>query len=696
MAKPLADVDVATTCESTSKEKTSRALKDCEVMLSIESLYADELKPFGRILRKRVAERIAIEEGVAWVPGSEENLPIVSIADLLSICEGNDRVSIEPEAGGDWCALLLDRPRSFVDVYCPDDIYPSSTWEDFEQYLLAQRDDMSLPGGRYSCAQVLQLRNLQFFHGRSLGQLCHIVQLAISKKKLLGYLNGAIVPYRKSQSMVKEQCAMRAEPCAISNQVMGDTRAEIADLETARRCMRVLLDNAALTNDGVGTIPLSNVKRFLRSKFNVELSETMLGHSKLSDLLQDSKFSDICTVRLQKHGYIVFQVQPDVAIARNEYDTEPHRVELHSKGNARICGFDEPLTLDLDDTSLSSLPSPARSRKSALARDPFSGDLVQRTFIHAPLPPQTPLITRHRSRSLPKDHGSQRKCHDIEDDGEELARPNCPRRSDSTESTVESITALNLEASFVGADLATLSSPSPFLYQESCTIDSFSRLACDAPTSRCNTQAYSSFDFRMIPSECQYAFDRRSYCDSAEPAFLASFGAHPGKHRFLSPPTSCKEGSIGSIGLSRIQNTFIHSPIPPPTPSYPGSACRSRSLPKDIGSGKNHWEATCQALGCEYVEENTLNDFGSSYGFGWGPTPNVYTNPKGLYSMSSSPVVFANSPALTASPIDCPFGSAQSQKILLRLATGPCPLIDQTYADAPFHPRAICLADLVE
>ena len=29
------------------------------------------------------------------------------------------------------------------------------------------------------------------------------MQLAISQKKLLGYLNGAVVPYRRSQSMIK-------------------------------------------------------------------------------------------------------------------------------------------------------------------------------------------------------------------------------------------------------------------------------------------------------------------------------------------------------------------------------------------------------------------------------------------------------------------------------------------------------------
>jgi hypothetical protein len=58
------------------------------------------------------------------------------------------------------------------------------------------------------------------------------------------------------------------------------------------------------------TVPLSNVKRLFRSKFNTELSETVLGHSKLSELLQDPRMKDICRVRLGAHGYVVVQVCP--------------------------------------------------------------------------------------------------------------------------------------------------------------------------------------------------------------------------------------------------------------------------------------------------------------------------------------------------------------------------------------------------
>ncbi|CAE8642229.1 unnamed protein product, partial [Polarella glacialis] len=42
-------------------------------------------------------------------------------------------------------------------------------------------------------------------------------------------------------------------------------------------------------------------------RFSIELSETMLGHSKLSELLQDERFADVCSVKLEGHGYIVVQ-----------------------------------------------------------------------------------------------------------------------------------------------------------------------------------------------------------------------------------------------------------------------------------------------------------------------------------------------------------------------------------------------------
>ncbi|CAK9000050.1 unnamed protein product [Durusdinium trenchii] len=237
-----------------------------EVTNAVESLYMDELKPYGRILRKRLAERAA---SMGFT-----NLD-VDIKRLKSVCDTCPWIYVQAEEGGDWSALLCSRSMSsFVDVYSPQDFYPQKMWQAAEMYFESLDDaHMVLPGGRYSCAQALVSRGLDFLKGRSLGQVCHIVQLAISQKKLLGYLNGAVVPYKRSQSMIKDLPEK---------------------WELGKNCQPLR-----------STIPLSNVKRLFRSRYHTELSETALGHSKLSELLQDPRLKDICHVRLQGHGYVV-------------------------------------------------------------------------------------------------------------------------------------------------------------------------------------------------------------------------------------------------------------------------------------------------------------------------------------------------------------------------------------------------------
>lgn len=265
-----------------------------EVTAAIQTLYADQLKPYGRILRKRLNEH---------VHATGLRSPEVDVKLLRSSCESAPWLCVQEEDGGDWSALLQCQPTDFVDVYSPQDAYPAELWRAASVYFESLDDSsMALPGGRYCCAQVLVGRRLPFLVGRSLGEVCHIVQLAISQKKLLGYLNGAVVPYRRSQSMVKEQCAERQRPC--SSATRGKTT--LATWETLRSCLKEIV---GYMSPGTCSIPLSNLKRLFRSRFHVDLSETALGHSKLSELLQDPRLGDVCAVRLQGHGYVVVPVQ---------------------------------------------------------------------------------------------------------------------------------------------------------------------------------------------------------------------------------------------------------------------------------------------------------------------------------------------------------------------------------------------------
>jgi hypothetical protein len=360
-----------------------------DVVAAVESLYVDELKPFGRILRKRVAENAAANStcGAGEIDG--EDLPDVDSEYLRTICLGSPDMRVESEPGGDWSALIIGRQETFVDIYSSCDNYPAEMWQAAAAYF--ERHDVCLPGGRYACAQRLYSQALPFLDDCSLGQISHIIQLAVSQKKILGYADGSIVPYAKSQSFLKDQCAKSSEPCVKHTaESVANPKFQIADWETARHYLQEMLRESSVRDpQGLRTVPLSNVKRLFKSKYNVELSETTLGHSKLTELLQDIRFSDICTVELQKHGYIVVEAQSkesardtllaDSAKKQTPIGGESRRMELSAKMN--------PLPEEFDNGA--SLCSWLSS--------------VQRTFIHASLPPPTPPPhTRPRSHSLPR------------------------------------------------------------------------------------------------------------------------------------------------------------------------------------------------------------------------------------------------------------------------------------------------------
>jgi len=714
---------------------------------------------------------------------NEKSLPDVDIKHLRATCEASEYLVVEPEEGGDWSALIRGCPQAFVNVYSPTDVYPAEMWAAASAYFeVLTGEEMHLPGGRYSCAQALLARNLPFLIGRSLGQVCHIVQLAISQKKLLGYLNGAVVPYASSQSMVKEQCAVWQQPCTTNvNQAAGTTPSTLpmASWETARMCLRDILDNAARSGSGPGIVPLSNVKRLFRSRFHVELSETMLGHSKLSELLQDPHFQDICTVQLQGHGYIVVQVQaPEghtISLAENipsyaglsdlKPDSAPFEPTVLADDEPRRVEFcpDEPLILEDDAVPSSNVRevmedlTPARARlptlsPSTLCKDGLVGSMVRSTFIHAaPPPPTPPAGTRRRSLSLPKDVGSEKSdwemaCHALGFMPRPMGLSHEP--DESTADSLRSKARSAEEHSTRSGSSGTASSPSP----SGCELQSVcldQRPALDDPVkvllreckqydtgpslfagsnsndSLDDCTPHSPVGGATAPARLQFCPDEPLSFEDAEifmepPSAVRPGSLSPNRPRplgipmddwlspnaltplaltpthtnsaasggnqrgafkrlapvprwpTLSPTPLVKDGwvgpTIGSIALSKVQNTFIHSPLPPPTPLRIGASRRSRSLPKDVGSDKDAWEVTCHALGvCGVMPRpkppvNPQDCGEPDLSFFPGYTPSVPC------SLASSPAFVPPSPALTASPTYC---SSRTPRPLLIPATGP-------------------------
>jgi len=366
---------------------------------AIKSLYADELKPYGRILRKRLAERNVNS-------GKEVDLSM-----LRKFSEGDVQLRVGSEEGGEWSALFVNVPETFVDVYSKEDMYPETTWQAAAQYFeTLSAEEGVLPGGRYACAQTLSARGLPFFEGFTLGRICHFVQIAISTRKVLGYLNGGVTSYSRSHSCMKDNAASHKSSCA---QPAIVSELSIASWKDAKRCLKQILTESLQA--GVDQVPLSNIKRICRSQFQMELSETSLGHSKLSDFLQDERLSNICTVRLLDQGYFVI---PQFDLSDSLSDCEGGSSE------SSVFSFDEErLQLELNDIDEENCDTPYwpdQMNKASPQHFDISLDvsgttdaqwfsmsprakMVQNTFIHAPA---TPIVrVNRRSHSVPRNVG---------------------------------------------------------------------------------------------------------------------------------------------------------------------------------------------------------------------------------------------------------------------------------------------------
>lgn len=381
--KDPTSVSSSTSC---SQQLSATSLTpECQLLDAIESLYDDELRPYGRLIRKRLGEHAA--RGNNAVEGN--------LSQLRVACEDSAKIKIEVEADGEWSAVLVSRSAAFVDFYSLDDPYPQNMWRSAEAFFqILEQDNGSLPGGRYATALALVKLELPFLMTYSLGQVCHIVELAMTNRKLLGYLDGAIVPYARSHSKVKDSAA---------EQRIGNGNAAqqlpLASWHMARTCLSEILESA--TRKGKTSIPLSTLKRLYRSRFHTELSETALGYTKLTELLQDARISDLCTVQLLEQGYVLTPGN----LHKAEKGQQPERIQN--------C---------IDDVLLPFQEWRVPSKWTALSPSNITkggciGSIVQNTFIHAAeLPPTQLLGCVRRSSSVPKNLGSRRcaweaTCH---------------------------------------------------------------------------------------------------------------------------------------------------------------------------------------------------------------------------------------------------------------------------------------------
>lgn len=294
-------------------------------------------------------------------------------------------------------------------------------------------------------------------------------------------------------------------------------------------------------------MPLSNVKRLFRSRFQLELSETALGHAKLCELLQDPCFSDICSVRLESNGYMVLQnraLEPSSVVV--EAKSEPKRVVFCLE--EPLCFSDVEVFAEVDGLPLTQTrqPTPGGALRgpqwpalpavspSTVAPGGSLGKIVQNTFIHAACPPLTPVPgARPRSNTLPCDMWSDKDNWEALCNALSFQTKPIDDQSDATGETTE--------GSCHSEDAVSASE---------CPDDELS-----SPT---------SFDAERRPQFC------------------------------LDEPLDFSDTDFSNVAETRvaIRNTFLHLPPPLPTPLPGGSRQRAQSLPLDERPELVHSSAT--------------------------------------------------------------------------------------------------------
>jgi len=465
------------------------------VLQAVESLYRDGLKPYGRLLRKRMAEA-PLDADAREVDDRE----------LRTVCASCPWLQVEDAEGAEWTATLVGRPHHFVDVHSPEDLYPPQLWAGAASYFAAMEG--ALPGGRYMCARHLFARELPFLAGYSLGQIAHIVQLAISHKKLLGYSEGTLVPYARSQSMLKERHAESQQPCQGPAGACG-----IADRAALRACLQRTLEEAVA--GGQRSVPLSNLKQVFQARFGLELSETALGYAKLSELLQDPCVRDLCEVKLLSMGHVLVPLQ------------RRSRISL-----AEGLGFE------------GGYPSVA----------------VQHT------PPSADV------KALSPPPGAQRRCRPRPLCLDEAAStPTTPTCSDSGAISTPASDEASASSAFLSATPArTPFPPTPSPYAMAGSMRLFSSFAAPALDAVLQEEASQVAEPLEAPARLAEFSDA--------PAIIATEGgaAESWRTSGIRPLTP---STLDSLGFS-VLNTFIHAPLPPPTPMKIASRLRASSLPR--------------------------------------------------------------------------------------------------------------------
>jgi len=150
----------------------------------LESLYEDRIKPMANYVKGRLKERSTPESIVKTFVDLYAQHPDLFIVQQPTPGNGADEATIFFVKEPSWF-------KGWIDIDAPDDPYDEEIWKEFAKFLDGEH---TFAGGRYGMARELMQRNLPFLAPLSLGEVCHMVQLAIQHRRLIVYHRKMLKP----------------------------------------------------------------------------------------------------------------------------------------------------------------------------------------------------------------------------------------------------------------------------------------------------------------------------------------------------------------------------------------------------------------------------------------------------------------------------------------------------------------------
>jgi len=208
--------------------------------------------------------------------------------------------------------LTEDPPgfKGWIDPTSQGNTYSAEIWTAFDLYLKSSAG-LSFKGGRYGMAASLKQLDLPFLRNKVLGEICHIVQLALHHR-LIAYIDGMLVPAAAHAACInavarRPTVPLRLPPRSSSSSSSEDCQKvsgqRVADVfvVSQEELRRVVTEVLAAHPEG---LDLSKLKRKIWESQQLRLSETVFGCTRLLELVSSDILRDICNLHWQGCGAV--------------------------------------------------------------------------------------------------------------------------------------------------------------------------------------------------------------------------------------------------------------------------------------------------------------------------------------------------------------------------------------------------------